>query len=392
MRGSLRVGRIFGVDIHIDWSWLFIFFLISWNLATAFTLVQPEWGALQTWIVAIVAALLFFVSVLLHELAHSLVAIAQGVPVRSITLFLFGGIGNVQREPTTPLAEFLIAIVGPLTNFIIGVVLSLLVGMNAVSIDTMTGVSVTIVELSPLATILLWLSSVNILLAIFNMIPGFPLDGGRVLRSIIWAITGNLRKATRWASGIGQVIAWLFIFAGIMMVFGVSFPFLGMGLVNGLWIAFIGWFLYSAAVQSYQQVVIQDVLHDVPVARVMRPNPPTVPSNIPISSLVYDYVMRTDDNAFPVVDREELLGMVTLDDVRSVPREEWNTRTVRDIMTPLQELVVATPEEDAATALDKLMKLDVRQLPVVREGRLAGLLRLNDIVKWLGLQADMQLA
>jgi Zn-dependent protease len=389
MHSGFKIGRVFGIEIDVDWSWLFIFLLIAWDLGTTFSQLHPEWGGGLAWGVAIIAALLFFGSVLLHELAHSLVAKSQGIPVRSITLFLFGGVSNIQREPTDPRAEFLITIVGPITSLILGVVLSLLAGVSAGPIDMMTGTAGIIAGLSPLSTMLLWLGSINILLAIFNVIPGFPLDGGRVLRSILWAITGNLRRATRWASSVGQLIAWLFILAGIMMVFGAEIPFLGGGLINGLWLAFIGWFLNSAAVQSYQQVVIQDILHGVPVSRLMRSNPPTVPSTIPVSSLVHDHIMGTDDYAFPVVDDGRLAGMVTLADVRGVPRHAWDITTVRDIMTPAQKLVVATPEDDADDAWNRLMSRDVQQLPVVSAGQLAGLFRRRDITKWLHLQSDM---
>jgi Zn-dependent protease len=389
MRSGFKIGRIFGIEIDIDWSWLFIFFLIAWNLSTVFSQLHPEWGSGLAWGIAIIAALLFFTSVLLHELAHSLVARSQGIPVRSITLFLFGGVSNIQREPTSPRAEFLITIVGPITSFILGIILSALAGVSAASIDTVTGSAGEIAGLGPLAAMLLWLGSINILLAIFNLIPGFPLDGGRILRSILWAITGNLRRATRWASGVGQLIAWLFILAGIMMVFGTQIPFLGSGLINGLWLAFIGWFLNSASVQSYRQVVIQDILHGVPVSRLMRSNPPTVLSTIPISSLVHDHIMGTDDYAFPVVDDGRLTGMVTLADVRTAPRPAWDTTTVRDIMTPVDKLVVADPEDDADDAWNRLMSRDVQQLPVVRAGQLAGLFRRRDITKWLHLQSDM---
>ena len=390
MRSGFKVGRIFGIEIDIDGSWLFIFFLISWELGTAFSQLHPEWGGGLAWGIAIATALLFFVSVLLHELAHSLVGQSQGVPVHSITLFLFGGVSDIQREPPSPKAEFLIAIVGPVTSFIIGAILYLLAGVSAGPIDTMTGSSVAMAGLSPLSTMLLWLGSINILLAVFNLIPGFPLDGGRVLRSILWAITGNLRRATRWASGVGQVIAWLFIFAGITMVFGAQIPFLGSGLISGLWLAFIGWFLNSAALQSYRQVVVHDVLHGVPVARIMRSNPPTVPSNTSITSLVYDYVMGTDDSAFPVIDNGQLMGIVTLKDIRSVGRDNWDTQKVNQIMTPINKLVVASPDDDAADDLDKLAKQDVHQLPVVRDGKLVGLLRQSDILKWLHLQSNVQ--
>ncbi len=388
MRNTLRIGQIFGIEIDIDWSWLFIFFLIAWNLGTVFGQLHPEWGGALVWFTAVAAALLFFVSVLLHELAHSLVALSQGVPVSSITLFLFGGVSDIQREPPSPRAEFLITIVGPITSFVIGLVLLLLAGVSANPVDTMAGSSNALIGLSPQATGLLWLGSINILLAVFNLIPGFPLDGGRVLRSILWAITGDLRRATRWASGAGQIVAWLFIFAGIMMVFGAQIPLLGSGLINGLWLAFIGWFLNSAALQSYRQVAVHDMLHGVPVARVMRSNPPTVPSTVSISTLVHDYVMSTDDHAFPVVDDGKLMGIVTLEDIRSVTRNTWDTHTVQQIMTPADKLVIAAPEDDAADALDKLADQDVRQLPVVREGQLVGLLRQHDILKWLHLQSD----
>jgi Zn-dependent protease/predicted transcriptional regulator len=330
--------------------------------------------------------------VLLHELAHALVAKAQGVPVKSITLFLFGGVANIQREPSSPGAEFLVAIAGPITSFIIGVIFLAVAGASTISIDTMTGPATTVVVLSPLSTLMLWLGSVNILLGIFNLVPAFPLDGGRILRSVFWKITGNLRKATRWASAIGQVIAWLLIFAGIMMVFGVYIPFLGVGLINGLWLAFIGWFLYRAAILSYEQLIVKDILHDVSVARVMRSNPTTVPSNITISKLVYDYLMQTGEDAFPVVDNGQLVGMVSVEEVRAIPRDAWETQTVMDVMKPIHELDVATPDEDAAAALEQLMKRDMRQLPVVRDGRLAGVIRLRDIFKWLQLQSDIQVA
>jgi Zn-dependent protease len=388
MRGGVRIGQVFGIEIRIDWSWLLIFFLIAFNLGAAYSQVHPNWGGGLTLVIGMFAALLFFVSVLLHELAHSLVAVSQGVPVRSITLFLFGGVSNIQREPPSPRAEFLITIVGPLTSLVLGVVLSGIAGVSARLLETLTGSAGVLASLDPLTTILLWLGSVNILLAIFNLIPGFPLDGGRVLRSILWAATHNLRQATRWASWVGQIIAWLFILAGFLMIFGVSVPFFGEGFINGLWLAFIGWFLNSAAIQSYEQVVIRDVLQNVPVSRLMRLNPPTVPVNIPVSTLVHDHLMQADDQGFPVMDANHLVGIVTVDDVRSVPRDRWDQTSVRDIMTPVQELVTTTPDEEVADALNKLTERDVRQLPVMRDGQLTGLLRRQDILRWLQLHGD----
>jgi Zn-dependent protease len=251
MNKGFSIGKIFGITINIDWSWILIFLLIVWNLAAVFGQFHPDWALSLSWGAAIVAALLFFASVLAHELAHSLVAKAQGVPVRRITLFLFGGVSNIQREPASPLGEFIMAILGPLTSLILGAVLLWIAGSTNIFLGTASGNSVQVMrQLGVVSTMLLWLGSINILLGVFNMTPGFPLDGGRVLRSILWAITGNLQRATRWAAGVGQLIAWLMIVGGIAMIFGVSLPFFGTGFLNGVWLAFIGWFLNSAAEQS----------------------------------------------------------------------------------------------------------------------------------------------
>jgi len=389
MRSGFSIGRIFGINIRIDWSWLFIFFLVTWNLGTVFGQAHAGWGPTLVWGMAIVAAFLFFASVLAHELAHSLVARTQGVPVRSITLFLFGGVSDIQREPDSPRDEFVMAIVGPLTSIVLGGLLAWLAGASAGPLrDTMTNPTATIARLSPLTTLLLWLGSINVILGIFNLTPGFPLDGGRVLRSILWAATGNLRRATRWASWIGQAIAWLMIIGGISMAFGAQIPFFGTGLTSGLWLAFIGWFLNSASVQSYQQVVVHDILEGVAVERMMRTDPPTCLPDCSVNRLVHEHIMRTDDQAFPVLDDGRLVGLVTLEDVRKVSRHAWDTTTVSEIMTPADQLTVVTPDEDAAEALNKLVQRDVRQLPVLRDGQLVGLLRRRDIIKWLQLQAQ----
>ncbi len=390
LRSGFGIGRWFGIKVRIDWSWLLIFFLVVWNLGVVFTQFHPAWSFLLVWGLAVVASLLFFLSVLAHEMAHSLVARSRGLPVNSITLFLFGGVSNIEKEPPSPKTEFLMAIVGPLTSLVIGGVLLLLsglIGRSAIGAAANTGGLIG--NLSPTATILLWLGSVNILLGIFNLIPGFPLDGGRVLRSILWGITDNVRKATRWAAWVGQGIAWLFILAGIAMALGVTLPFFGTGLLSGLWLAFIGWFLNSAASQSYRQVVIKDILEDIPVGRIMRPDPPTVPSNIYIDELVNERVMRSDDHAFPVVDNGALLGIVTLDDIRKVPRERWDQTLVRDAMTPADKLNTVTRSSDAAEAMQTLSASDIRQLPVVDENHnLIGLLRRRDLIRFLQIHSE----
>lgn len=391
MRSGLGLGKIFGIKIYVDWSWIFIFLLVTTELGLdVFPSVHPDWGTALTWGTALVAAFLFFLSVLAHELAHSIVARANGIPVSNITLFLFGGVSNIQREPPSPRIEFVMAIVGPLTSIVLGAIFLFLSGAIAVSADLFLGnLPRALAALDPLSTLLLWLGPINIVLGVFNLVPGFPLDGGRVLRSILWAITHNLRRATQWASWVGQAIAWLFIAGGISMVFGISLPYFGTGLVGGLWLAFIGWFLNNAAVQSYRQVVVEDLLGGVPVSQLMRQNAPAVPPSLPVSSLVHDHIMGTDDRAFPVIDNDRLLGLVCIEDVRKAPKERWDSTPVSQIMTPANELAVATPREDAAEALGELATRDVNQLPVVDNGRLVGMLRRRDIMRWLQLHSEV---
>jgi len=393
MKNGLRIGRLFGINIYLDWSWLLIFLLVAWSLATQFALMHPAWGPELAWSVAIAAALLFFASVLAHELAHSIVAQAQGIPVRNITLFLFGGVANIQQEPRSPRGEFLLAIVGPLTSLAIGGFCLLAVSLFApLSADAALNPGLAFASLDPLTTLLLWLGSANIVLGIFNLLPGFPLDGGRVLRAILWGVTGNFRTATRWAAGVGQVLAWLLIFSGIAMIFGVEIPFFGTGLIGGLWLAFIGWFMSSAARQSYQQVVVHDMLEGVPAARLMRANVPAVSPGTSTSDLVHHYMMGTDERAFPVLDGDRLVGLVTLEDIRKVAREDWDTTSAAEIMTPADQLAVVQPQDDASAALDKLTERNVHQVPVISNGHLVGLVRSSDIMRWLNLQAPNGIA
>jgi CBS domain-containing protein len=233
----------------------------------------------------------------------------------------------------------------------------------------------------------IWLGSVNILVAIFNLIPGFPLDGGRILRSILWAITDDLSKATRWASWMGQAVAWALILAGISMMFGVTIPILGTGFINGIWIIFIGWFLQNAAVQSYRKIIVQDILEDVPVKRMMYTDVPVVSADLSVARLVDDYIMKSDNRTFIVFDGEKMLGLVTIEDVRKTAQEARNLTLVRDVMTPSQKMIVVAPDEEAAEAFYRLEAEDIRQLPVVNGNKIVGLLRRKDIIRWLQLQS-----
>ena len=390
MRNGIRIGRIFGVSIYIDWSWIFIFLLVTFGLAGGVLFVwHPDWNPWLTWAVAVAASLLLFASVLLHELAHALVAKARGLSVRKITLFLFGGASDIEREPDSPKTEFLMALIGPGVSIALGVIF-LLAGLVLAG-ETGQGMASpveTFSRLSPISTLLLWLGPVNIFIGLFNLIPAFPLDGGRILRACIWAVTKNLRKATRWAAGMGVLIGWLFIIAGLGLALGATFLLFAPGVVNGVWLAFIGWFISDAAIHSYRQTVIQGLLDDVPVTLLMRSDAPVAPPDLPVSALVYDFIMKTGERAFPVVEGDRIVGMVSQEDVRKTPRDAWDTTTVRQIMTRAEQLTVVTPQENAGEALDRLERSNVRQAPVVQDGRLVGLLRRRDILRWLQTQSE----
>lgn len=380
---GFKVGRIFGVDVHIDWSLIIIFALILFNLGAAvFPQWHPDWGLGLVWGVAFGAAVLFFASVLAHELSHAVVARAQGIPVRRITLFIFGGMAHMEGEPTSPKAEFWMAVVGPITSIVIGLVATFggwaIAGVSAEALEA--NPESALAGLRPAATLLLWLGPINLILGIFNLVPGFPLDGGRVLRSILWWITDDMVKATRWASGAGRGFAW------ILMGFGVVSFFTG-DLVGGLWLLLIGWFLNNAARMSYQQLLVHRALEGVPVARVMSTRVESVAPDLSVESLVRDRFMTSDQQGFPVVtDEEGCVGLVSFVDVRRVPQDRWAHTPVSAIMTPLQELSALRPEADAEHALDELARQDVEQLPVLDQGRVLGLVRRSDLMKWLALQ------
>ena len=391
MRSGFKIAQLFGINVYIDWSWLLVFLLVTWNLAGAvFPSLHPNWGLDLNIVMGLLASLLFFFSILLHELAHSVVARARGLPVRRITLFFFGGVSNIQREPPSPATEFLMAVVGPLTSIVLGI-LFVFIGVGQLPHVSLAPTDPTpmLRGLSPLATMLVWLGPINIIIGLFNLIPAFPLDGGRILRSILWAILHNLRRATRWATAVGQAFGWLMIIAGIAMVFGANIPVLGTGFISGIWFAFIGWFIISAAAQSYQQVVIEDLLQGVPVTSLMREPTVAVSPTTPVHTLVYDHIMRGEERAFPVMNGATLVGMVYAEDLRKVDRNHWDKTLVQDVMVPATELDELSPKEDAMDAFQKMASKDMRQMPVVQNGQLIGILRRRDILRWLQVQSEM---
>ena len=388
MRG-LHLMRIAGIDIVVDWSLLIIFVLITTGLAMGvFPQWHPQWSPATAWLTAFAAALLFFASVLAHELSHSLVGRINGIEVKRITLFVFGGMAQIEHEPGRWPAELWMAIVGPLTSLAIGILCLLVAsaGIPAAAIESMVHVQRLLAALDPGRTLLLWLGQINILLAVFNLVPAFPLDGGRVLRALMWGATHDLRRATRWASAIGQGFAWLLIGSGIAMVLGLSVPILGGGLINGIWLAFIGWFLNNAALMSYRQLLTRELLQDVPVSRLMLVHFETVPPQVPLDTLIDGYMLRSDQRAFPVLEGNgQLLGMVFQRDIERLPPQERRSKTVRDAMKPATTLVSARPGDDVLDVLNILAQRDFNQLPVIDGGRVVGLVRRADILRWLAL-------
>jgi Zn-dependent protease/CBS domain-containing protein len=371
MPGSFRIGKIAGISIEINYSWLIILVLLSASLALSwFPSLYPGWTQAAYWAVGIISSLLLFVSVLVHELAHSLVARARGLPVSSITLFIFGGVSNLEREPTTAGMEFQVAVVGPVTSLIIGAIC--------------WEIGLALPQGTPVRAVLVYLGITNVLLGIFNLIPGFPLDGGRVLRSIIWGATGSLRTATRWTAGVGQVFAFLFIFVGIWLFFAGNF-------VGGIWIGFIGWFLLDAARSANNQVMLESVFRGVTVGQLMTPIPITVDPDASIGYLVHDLMVPYALRATPVVQNGKLVGLITLHETRHVPRDRWLTTPVREAMIPLDRLHVVRPDQSLNEVLPLIAGRDVNQLPVVQDGQLVGMLSRDKILRFIEVRRGLDL-
>jgi Zn-dependent protease/predicted transcriptional regulator len=371
LENSFRLGRIAGIEIGIHYTWLFIFALVTWSLAQGyFPSAFPGWSQGTYWQVGALSALALFASVLIHELSHSFVAMARGVEVSSIVLFIFGGVSNLKSESEEPKDEFLISIVGPLTSFVLAALFWAAVQWLAPGN-------------SPLGASLGYLVRINVLLGLFNLVPGFPLDGGRVLRSIIWTVSGSMRKATRVATIVGQGFGFLMIFWGVSQIFGGE-------LFNGLWIAFIGWFLNSAAEATGRQQVVQESLRGVPVATLMDREPPMVSPELSMREFVFEQVLRGGERAALVTEDGKLLGIVSISDVKKVPQEEWDVTPVGRIMTTIP-LKTVSPETDLNTGLQLLVEGDHNQLPVVQDGRLVGMLSRSDVLRYLQLREELQI-
>lgn len=385
MPSGFPLLQLLGVEFRADRSWLLVLPLVSANLAvTVFPGLSPHWGAPLTWAVAGGCALAYLLSVLLHELAHLRLARAFGVHTRRVTLHPFGGIPDTDREPPSPGAELVASLAGPIASLALGGACVLLGGVRAARVAEDLGNPVpSLVGIDPQGALLFWLGSVNLALGLFNLLPGFPLDGGRALRAVIWGLTDNPRRATRWSSYAGQAVGGVAILAGVGAVAGLDPPFLPPGTWSGVWLALLGWLLLDAAARSRERTSVHDLLEGVAVSRLMRAAVPVTQAHITVSNLVHDRLMGTPERAFPVLRGEELVGLVTLPDIRRVPRVLWAETSVEEIMTPADRLATTAPDADAAHALRDLTTRDVAQLPVLQNNRLVGLLRRDDILTWL---------
>jgi Zn-dependent protease/CBS domain-containing protein len=384
-----RLGRVFGIDIHVNWSWLFIFGLVSWSLSLTFGQIHDEWPVNLRWGMAMLAAFLFFWSVLAHELAHSLVALARGVPVANITLFMFGGVSNMQREPSSPAEEMVITIVGPLMSLFLGAC-CLVAGEGGLMVNTSSLTAPALLaQLQPMNTTLAWLGSVNIMIGFFNLIPAFPLDGGRIVRSVIWAVLNDIRRSTRWATWFGQAIAWSMIVSGLVMVLGIKLPIVGDDLFNGLWLILIGVFLQNAAMSGYRQAVVEDRLASVLVRSVMQTGVPVILSNASLDNLLKRNLMQPDVNVMFVMENQEVIGLVAIPDVKKLLMDKSSSVIVRDVMTPISELRYVSADEDITDAFERLQRFDMRHIPVKFNNRVVGLLHLRDVHRWFQVQTEL---
>jgi Zn-dependent protease len=370
--GGIPIGRFFGIEVKLHWSWFIIFFLITWMLATDYfpSIEEYEsWSTATRWVFGMITSILFFASVLAHELAHSLVAKAGGLKVTAIALFFFGGVSQLTEEPKSSGKEFTMAIAGPGTSVVIAG------ACWGIFFATRNAVS-------PATGMAYWLGVMNTFLAAFNLIPGFPLDGGRVLRSVIWWRTRNLRRSTRVASIIGRGFGYLFIFGGIALIFTDYWS-------NGLWLLLLGWILENAAAGSYRQMALQDLLRGHKVSEVMTQDCQVVPANLTLEQLVNDHILVSGRRCYPVVDYGRTLGLVTAQHVRTVERKLWPWKTVREVMTPIERVKQVRPDDDLSSVMHLLTEEDIGQAPVIVDNNVVGIVFRENLLAFIHLRSEL---
>jgi Zn-dependent protease/CBS domain-containing protein len=369
---SISLFKLFGFEVKIDISWLVIALLITWTLAKgSFPHYYQGFQNSTYWIMGILGALGLFIAIIFHELSHSLVARKFGLPMKGITLFIFGGVAEMTEEPPSPKAEFFMAIAGPISSIILGL------GLFGVRfLGKGIGWS------KPVLGVISYLALINIILAGFNLLPAFPLDGGRVLRSVLWGMKNNLQWATRIASSIGSA------FGIALILFGALSVFMG-NLIGGIWWVLIGMFMRGASQMSYQQLIVRRSLEGEKVRRFMVPDPVTVAPIVTVEDLVEDYVYKYHFKMFPVVEGGKLLGCVTLNQIKEIPREERHTHTIRDLAKSCTKENTIGPDEDAMKALALMNRTKSSRLMVVERDRLLGVIALKDMLEFLSLKVDL---
>lgn len=363
IRQKISLGRILGIPIGLDYSWFLIFILLTWTLAVSYYPAEfRNWSTVEYWIVGAVTAIMLFVSVLLHELGHSVVAMRYHIPVRRITLFIFGGVAEIGAEPPGAMAEFWIAIAGPIVSFALAALFGLL--------------EFIVTPIAPLLALAKYLAFINAALALFNLIPGFPLDGGRVFRAIVWGMTQSLRRATMIAGNVGRFIGFIFIFFGLWQIFGGNF-------INGLWIAFIGWFLESAANGQIQQQRLESLLTGHRVSEVMSRSYTAIPGETTLQQMVDHHILGHGRRSFVVEQAGNMVGLLTLHHLKEIPRQDWDLTTATQAMIPVAELKRVQPETEMWAAIQEMDRNGVNQLPVMTNGHLEGMLSREDIISYL---------
>ena len=359
----LRIGSIAGIPINLDYSWFLIFFLLTWSLGASYFPNQfPGWEPWEYWLIGATATILLFVSVLLHELGHAKAAKYYHIPVKEITLFIFGGVAQIQEEPRSAWSEFWIAIAGPIVSL----------GLGAL----FYGLALTLGGISQLNAIFDYLGYVNIALFAFNLIPGFPLDGGRVLRAILWGASKDIHRATTTAANVGRFIAYGFIAIGLLMMMGRNF-------FDGMWLAFIGWFLESAAVAQVQQQKLRDILSRYWVKQAMNTHFTLLPAHTTLDVLINQHLLGSGKRAYVVQRQGAPVGILTIHQLQQAPKSAWTTTTAEDIMIPLDKARTISPDADLWTALSAMDREGVNQLLVVDQGKVIGMISREDLVSFL---------
>jgi Zn-dependent protease/CBS domain-containing protein len=367
-----KLFKLFGFEVGIDLSWVIIAILIAWSLSTGFFPVQYKNLSTQTyWVMGIIGAAGLFLSIIAHEFCHSLVARKSGMPMKGITLFIFGGVAEMGDEPPSAKAEFLIAVVGPLSSIAIAAIFYSIyqVGILSEWSQAINGV-------------VAYLAMINGLLAVFNLVPAFPLDGGRILRSVLWGWKGNLRWATRISSSIGSWFGIFLIIMGFIRILGGNF-------IGGMWLGLIGLFIQSAAKMSYQQLITRRALEGEPLKRFMKTDPVTVLDSTTVEQLVEDYMYRYHFKLFPVVNSNKLLGCITTKQVKEIPREDWNRKTVGEVADQCSAENTIEPDADAIQALSAMRRNNASRLIVVENDRLVGIIALKDMLEFLYLKVEL---